>query len=1088
MPASLTGCLGGLKLLTRLRHSGGSAGRRHGRRFSLSNPLHRKHGGRSVAVNNRRSRIQRPETEVGNVRSHRRAKELKPAIQHNSGDWACLFSLLLDATGVDFTHYKRTALLRRLRQRMRLHRMETLQDYLHRVQSAPAELEHLYGNLALRTARFFDDPQLFATLASQALPRLCQARGADDPLRVWIAGCSSGQEVYSFAITVLEYLWGSQAKSRLPAAIYSRPLQLFATAVNERTLGRARVGLYSKAETAGVSDDRLRRFFIRVNGDYQINNFVRELCVFARHNILRDLPFSRLDLISCRHLLTCLGPSLQERALSVLHHALKPGGFLIVEDTEVARLPADRFAPLDPTRKICQKIGPSPPLRSYFFAGTNFSVRRGGETATGCARGGPRVTGIEGQPVFGRLVPGRAALHQNSAAAKPESAATAISGENKFLGNEVAELQRPLWSHAEAHRTRSVGAIYASEEQQVSQQEIEAAREELQSVREELAALKEELDHRTVESSLANAEVNNLLSSVSVPTVVVNRDLRIRVFTASAERLLGLHPGDIGRRLAEIKARMVLEHWARVVRKVMETATPEEREVREKEGPWHLMRIRPLVTWGDRVDGAAITFQNIDALKRSLDETRRYADALIENAREPMLVLDSEMRVTVTNKAFCTTFQVSAEETENLRVYELGNGQWNIPALRGLLVNVLSANQQVEDFEVRHEFPHIGPRMMLLNARRIEPEPGRFFILLAIEDVTDRSAAQDALRRHAALLDLVHDAIFGRDLNGVIRFWSNAAERIYGWNRDQALGQISHELLRTVFPSPRQEVESEAIKSGRWEGELTQFRRDGSQIVVHSHWGFQPASELAPATFLEINSDITELKESESSLRVLSGRLIRAQDSERRRIALELHDTTGQNLVALKMHLNAAAAEVQPSSRAHQTISNCLELTDQVAREVRTLAYTVHPPLLDEAGLAAAIRWFADVFSRQTGLTVHFSVSPRFGRLPKETAIALFRVAQESLNNAHLHSGSRTARIQLSRTASQIVLEIRDGGRRAAELRPGLGILSMTERMNQAGGRLEIKRRSAGTTVRAVLPVQPSGGDSDEGPGAHSGG
>ena len=153
------------------------------------------------------------------------------------------------------------------------------------------------------------------------------------------------------------------------------------------------------------------------------------------------------------------------------------------------------------------------------------------------------------------------------------------------------------------------------------------------------------------------------------------------------------------------------------------------------------MRVRPYKTWDNKIDGAVISFQDIDAIKRNLEHSRVYADALIENAREAILMLESDLRVAGANHVFYRNFHVSRKETENRPIYDLGDGQWNIPRLRELLENVLPNNGRVEDFEVRHDFPQLGARVMMLNARRIEPRPGQQLILLYIEDVTEKKAA-----------------------------------------------------------------------------------------------------------------------------------------------------------------------------------------------------------------------------------------------------------------------------------------------------------------------------------------------------------
>jgi two-component system, chemotaxis family, CheB/CheR fusion protein len=219
---------------------------------------------------------------------------------------------------------------------------------------------------------------------------------------------------------------------------------------------------------------------------------------------------------------------------------------------------------------------------------------------------------------------------------------------------------------------------------------METAKEELQSTNEELTTLNEELQNRNTELTSANNDLLNLLGNVTAPVVIVDQDLRVRRFTLPAQKLLNLLPSDIGRRLTEIRANLSEEDLAKFARESMENVVPFEKEVQENEtGIWYQMRVRPYKTWDNRIDGAVISFENIDAFKRSVDHLNRYAAALIESAPNATLVLDSGLRVISGNDAFHRKFHTSSEETAGHAIYELGYRQWNIPRLRDLLEKVL---------------------------------------------------------------------------------------------------------------------------------------------------------------------------------------------------------------------------------------------------------------------------------------------------------------------------------------------------------------------------------------------------------------
>ena len=439
--------------------------------------------------------------------------------------------------------------------------------------------------------------------------------------------------------------------------------------------------------------------------------------------------------------------------------------------------------------------------------------------------------------------------------ARPES------HENERLKGEMEHLREQLRVLIEDHETTleefkaaNEEVLSSNEELQSTNEELETAKEELQSSNEELTTLNEELQNRNAELTVANNDLLNLLGNVNIPVVIVGNDLQIRRFTPPAQKLLNLLPSDVGRRLTEIRPNLEISDLGMLIRQAIESITPQEREIRDINKAWYLLRIRPYKTADNKIDGAVVSFQDIDQLKRTLDQTRYFADALIENAREPILVLDSRLHVTAANETFYREFDVARNETEKRAIYDLGSGQWNIPGLRTLLADVLRSNTRVDDFEVRHNFPHIGPRIMLLNARRLEFQPGRQVILLNIEDVTQARKHEEILDTQAALLELAHDAIITRDLSGKIEFWNGGAREMYGWTKTEAVGKSIFDLLHTDFPKSRREIDEDFLRHSHWEGDLTHTHRDGTRKRVHSRWVLHQR-EGGPATVMEINGD-----------------------------------------------------------------------------------------------------------------------------------------------------------------------------------------------------------------------------------------
>jgi two-component system, chemotaxis family, CheB/CheR fusion protein len=269
-----------------------------------------------------------------------------------------IFALLRTTTGVDFTLYKPTTVSRRMQRRMLLYKVGSLEEYAQYLQSHPDEVQALYEEILINVTSFFRDPEAFEQLKVRVLAIISQNKSSDAPIRIWIAGCSTGEEVYSIAICLLEYF---SDRASLP------PIQIFATDISEAAISRARSGFYLESQVEAISQERRNRFFVPVpSGGYQISSAVRELCVFARHNLGGDPPFSNLDLISCRNVLIYLSDPLQEHIMSLFHYSLNLTGFLFLGTSESVKRASDLFSTVDETYKIyARKLTLTRPLFSF---------------------------------------------------------------------------------------------------------------------------------------------------------------------------------------------------------------------------------------------------------------------------------------------------------------------------------------------------------------------------------------------------------------------------------------------------------------------------------------------------------------------------------------------------------------------------------------------------------------------------------------------------------------------------------------------------------------------------------------------------
>jgi PAS domain S-box-containing protein len=399
-------------------------------------------------------------------------------------------------------------------------------------------------------------------------------------------------------------------------------------------------------------------------------------------------------------------------------------------------------------------------------------------------------------------------------------------------------------------------------------------------------------------------------------------------------------------------------------------------------------------------------------------------------------------------------------------------------------------------------------------------------------DITERKQVEQALAERARLLDLSNDAILVRDAADRVTYWNKSASELYGYSREEAMGRVSHELLRTEFPEPLERITEQLQQDNRWTGELIHRHKEGSRIVVASRWALDRDGRGHQKRVLETNNDITQqklneraLRESEERLRTLSdgleiqvrartqeleqrnaeilqqseqlrelsNRLLKTQDDERRRIARELHDSAGQLITVLGMNLAGIAQRVGQNPSLSETVEDTQNLVQQLSREIRTTSYLLHPPLLDENGLSQAIHWYMQGLKERTDLEIELSVSEDFGRLPADLELTIFRIVQEGLTNIHRHSGSKTATLRLSRSADSVLLRIEDHGKgitpeKLAALRAqrtGVGITGMRERVRHLKGVMDIQSNGTGATISVTFPVPmvptsipPSGSES----------
>ena len=644
-------------------------------------------------------------------------------------------------------------------------------------------------------------------------------------------------------------------------------VQIYATDLDDDAISSARSGSYPAIVTADVTPERLRRFFTKEDdGSYKVKKNIREMVVFAIQSVIKDPPFTRLDLLSCRNLLIYLEPEQQNRLIPNFHYALKPGGVLFLSSSETitihpelfssinrkwkfyrashttarARVPVFELSPFlekinkAPDDVVISKAKPgtiadlSNRTLLQFYAPASVTTDAKGnilhvhgdtskylrpppgpvttnvvemaredlqldlrEALNTAARGvstlnreasimadGVRSTvsfsvrllpqyrgtaGAEAAPASGEnllLVSFQdIAVTDTPAAGRTGGQRTrrgkhAMAPDGEGRPDHVARLERELAYAKENVQANSEEQQATNEELKSSNEELQSTNEELQSANEELETSKEELQSLNEETITVNAELNarieqlnrvqndmkNLLDNINVGTLFLDQHLVIRRYTREALSIYRLIPTDVGRPLGDIVSNIEGKNLKSEMQTVLDTLIPCEREVRAGNDAWFLVRIQPYRTLENVIEGVVLTFTDITVLKRTgeavkcsealLAAAQVLAEGIVNTVSEPLIVLDGGLQVISASRSFYAHFQVAAEQTVGRKIYELGNGQWDIPALRDLLENILPRDQTLDGYVVQHDFPGLGPHRMVLNARRIVTAAGNTELIL----------------------------------------------------------------------------------------------------------------------------------------------------------------------------------------------------------------------------------------------------------------------------------------------------------------------------------------------------------------------
>jgi two-component system, chemotaxis family, CheB/CheR fusion protein len=972
---------------------------------------------------------------------------------------------LLHATfGVDFSAYRDNTVRRRITRRMVLNVMDDLGQYAQHLASSRDELDALYRDILIGVTNFFREPESFEALKRSVFPEITKGKSQGVPLRIWVPGCSTGQEAYSLAIAVTEYL---DDKPTPPA------VQIFATDLADtHALQKAREGVYPETIAGEVSPERLRRFFTKEDGNYRVNKTIREMCLFAKQNVATDPPFSRVDLISCRNLLIYLAPPLQKRVIPTFHYALNPEGFLLLGASETVGNASDLFALVDRPHRIYRKrqvavrtyphfavkgrsldaphrvpdrepvsstadwlreadrlvlsrysppgallnsefhvlqfrgetgayLKPSPGeaslnilkmAREGLFLELRSALAEARSRKVEVRRQGVRIHGesetreidlrvlpvrlparseecflvlfqdekaqaeapAEGPRTGDAAGPGtRLARWLRRLASEGDSAAESESDDARTLRRELGSTRDYLQSLIEDQdaaneelKSANEEILSTNEELQSTNEELETAKEELQSVNEELTTVNDQLQTRNAELSRLNDDVTNLITSTDLPMVAVGVDLRIRRVTPAATKLFNILSTDIGRPIDNLKPAVDIPDLDAIIAEVIENVKVHEREVRDRDGRHHMLRVLPYRTADNRIDGAVV-------------------------------------------------------------------------------------------------------------------------VLVDIEEITSQAAR---LREKGGLLELSSDAIIVRNRDSTITFWNHGAEATYGWKASEAIGKSSQALLQRRGSSTGEDIDAMLRTNDRWQGEITHARRDGSRIVVDSRQVVQRDPRGDVLAILEINRDITERRRMIDELAAAD----RAKDNFLATLAHELRNplTPLRNGVEV---LRMVGPNAPDAVKVRETFERNIRRMTRLVDDLLDVSRITHGHIELRKENLDMVEVVRDVISELRSMaesagdkvTVELPAKPL---LVDADPVRLTQIIENVLHNAVKYTEHGTIGVSLSAADGNAVLRVRDSGIGIAKENLG----RIWEPFVQADSSLERRRSGLGlglTLVRTLVDL-----------------
>jgi two-component system CheB/CheR fusion protein len=735
--------------------------------------------------------------------------------------------------GHDFSQYKRSTMLRRIQRRMQVVGAAKPTEYLQRMRENADEARLLFRDLLINVTCFFRDAEAFDFLRREVIPQLLRDKGASDTIRIWTPGCSSGEEAYSIAILIAEALSHSRARPTV---------QIFATDIDDAMLQKARAASYPQSAVKDVPIELLDRYFFAQEDDYVINQAVRDMVRVSNHNIIKDPPFSRVDMIACRNLLIYLNSALQQRLIPVFHYALKPHGWLFLGSAENIAARTDLFDTAEQSHRIYRRrgayrqsvamplfvqplalaaestgapVGQRPAVdradavaRRIMerYAPAHVVVNADNDVIRSSARTGRYLELAEGAPsnkitdlcrrglrsaVRGVLDGARTerkrtikrdvhvegdgdALFTVDLVAEPlneeetllvfQDASASADADNEAelhlssysQDERISQLEDELDETRSRLRTTVEELETSNEELKSSNEEMMSMNEELQSANEELATVNEELKNKVDQLARANSDLQNFIESTQVPTIFLDRRMRIRSFTPATKTLFRFQDQDRGRPFSDVVSRADQAHLEELGRRVLETGEPIEHELAIEDGrESYVLRVLPYRDLNDASDGVILVFSDVTKIRQTQADLARNEDLARQRSHEietlyrtapvGMAMIDRNRRFLKINQHFA---ELTGHSVDSLAGRTLSDMS---PALgermEGPVSEVIEKGAEVANLDATLRINGDGARDFLIDVYPYEEDGRVTAVGVILKDVTELRRLEKELRR-----------------------------------------------------------------------------------------------------------------------------------------------------------------------------------------------------------------------------------------------------------------------------------------------------------------------------------------------------